>query len=419
MRGLSHCCSSASSLPACPVRAEVKQPWCYLDTWLAIRGNVGPYLQSDRPCGPFVIKTDCCQAVVSFWLVRLAPPPPLPFSTLFLRLSLCHHSEDIILSKILSPHAASEYSLIPTSSRSGKINPFSLFLLLHHPPCYNAPPVYRAAQWVGLDNRSPIKDNLCLRPNLFSSEQLLWPTPPCNPCKRRQGPKMNTKKLVLPQRRCSPSHGLVTSTCNVSLGQASSTQGAALKGHTRSQDWEERRGQYRQQGVLPLWKMPLLPKYQKLHFYQITLLTQERYDFLPNGYKSHKGPSGAKTRGTLSLEIQQGHNYTRPHSRFTALLPASWCQADPCHPPGLCQSHPKGTASPWLPHRRLPWRLAWQSGQAAAPDESGSRGSPRSRLTRFSYASRGGDRLARRGWRPRWPTLGYTPPLPLQPPAVR
>lgn len=50
-------------------------------------------------------------------------------------------------------------------------------------------------------------------------------------------------------------------------------QGAAQKGHTRSRDREECGGHYRQQAVLLVWKMPLPPKYQKLHFHQITLLT--------------------------------------------------------------------------------------------------------------------------------------------------
>lgn len=95
----------------------------------------------------------------------------------------------------------------------------------------------------------------------------------------------------------------------------------------------ERGGQYRQQAVVPLWKMTLPPKYQKLDFYQITLITQVLYEFLQKGSKSHNRPSGMKAPGALLWEIQQGGNYAGLHSCSTGLLPASRCQADCRHPP--------------------------------------------------------------------------------------
>lgn len=116
---------------------------------------------------------------------------------------------------------------------------------------------------------------------------------------------------------------------NVPPGQASKLDAGSCAETHQELGRGERGGQYRQQAVVPVWKTLLPAKYQKLDFYQITLLTQELYEFLQKGSKSHNRPSGMKAPGLLSWEIQQGRNYDGLHSCSTGLLPASrW----PCRP---------------------------------------------------------------------------------------
>lgn len=79
-----------------------------------------------------------------------------------------------------------------------------------------------------------------------------------------------------------------------------------------------------------------------------------------------------KAPGTLSREIQQGHDYTRLRSHFSGLLPASQSQAAPCHAsPGQSErvftllSDPCGELLTRLSHRD-PARQA-----SPAPGEAG------------------------------------------------